>query len=212
MMTTFQFWSARSLTGLFWVLCIAIAAYGGQLFLGDLQQKLPFMLYHVTARPVMLLTHIGASACALVLMLIQLLPQLRRARPGLHRWAGRFYGVAILVGGAAGLGLSVTSEAPLVARAGFATLALVWIGATACGIWHVRAGRLAAHRTWMLRSAALTFAAVTLRLLLPVLLASGVPFELAYSVVAWACWLPNLVVVELVLNRAGVARRNVAPA
>jgi hypothetical protein len=49
----------------------------------------------------------------------------------------------------------------------------------------------------MVRNFALTFAAVTLRLWLPGSVLSGVPFEVAYPIVAWLCWVPNLVVAEL---------------
>ena len=48
--------------------------------------------------------HVFASAVALVLGPLQFSTRLRTARPGLHRWSGRFYlGVGILLGGLAGL-------------------------------------------------------------------------------------------------------------
>jgi len=53
----------------------------------------------------------------------------------------------------------------------------------------------------MVRNFALTFAAVTLRLWLPASIASGVAFEVAYPVVAWLCWVPNLVLAEWLFNR-----------
>ena len=48
----------------------------------------------------------------------------------------------------------------------------------------------------MVRSYALTLAAVTLRFYLPASLANGLPFEAVYAVIAWACWVPNLIVAE----------------
>jgi Predicted membrane protein (DUF2306) len=48
----------------------------------------------------------------------------------------------------------------------------------------------------MIRSYALTLAAVTLRLYLPASIALGVDFRSAYRVISWACWLPNLAVAE----------------
>jgi hypothetical protein len=53
----------------------------------------------------------------------------------------------------------------------------------------------------MIRNFALTFAAVTLRLWLPASVVSGVPFGIAYAIVAWLCWLPNLAVAEWMLGR-----------
>ncbi len=53
----------------------------------------------------------------------------------------------------------------------------------------------------MIRNFALTFAAVTPRLWLPACVASGLPFEIAYPAIAWVCWLPNLVVAELLVHQ-----------
>jgi hypothetical protein len=51
----------------------------------------------------------------------------------------------------------------------------------------------------MIRSYALCLAAVTLRLWLPVGLAQGVRFEVMYPLVAWLCWVPNLMLAEWVV-------------
>jgi hypothetical protein len=53
----------------------------------------------------------------------------------------------------------------------------------------------------MVRNFAPAFVAVTLRLWLPGSMAAGVPFGLAYPVIAWLCWVPNLIVAEWVLKR-----------
>jgi hypothetical protein len=53
----------------------------------------------------------------------------------------------------------------------------------------------------MVRNFALTFAAVTLRLWLPTAIIAGAPFELAYPVIAWLCWVPNLLLAELLLRQ-----------
>jgi predicted membrane protein DUF2306 len=57
------------------------------------------------------------------------------------------------------------------------------------------------HRRWMVRNFALTFAAVTLRLWIPMSFAAGIPFEIAYPAIAWLCWVPNLLLPEYYLNR-----------
>jgi hypothetical protein len=56
----------------------------------------------------------------------------------------------------------------------------------------------------MIRNFALTFAAVTLRLYLPLGFLSGLRFEDFYPALAWLCWVPNLVIAEwcLVPSRA----------
>jgi hypothetical protein len=58
----------------------------------------------------------------------------------------------------------------------------------------------------MMRSYALAFAAVTLRLYLPIFQITHVDFMIAYRITAWLCWVPNLAFAELVLVRAGWLR------
>jgi hypothetical protein len=53
----------------------------------------------------------------------------------------------------------------------------------------------------MIRSYSLTFAAVTLRVWLPIGLMAGLSSTDAYQAVAWVCWVPNLVVAEWVILR-----------
>jgi hypothetical protein len=59
----------------------------------------------------------------------------------------------------------------------------------------------------MIRTAALTLGAVTLRLQLPLAtVAMGLPFEDAYPVIAWSSWVPNALVAEWLLRRHNAKR------
>jgi hypothetical protein len=53
----------------------------------------------------------------------------------------------------------------------------------------------------MIRSYALTLAAVMLRIYLPLSQVFAIPFEPAYQTIAWLCWVPNLVVAEWLILR-----------
>jgi hypothetical protein len=44
----------------------------------------------------------------------------------------------------------------------------------------------------MARNFSLAFAAVMLRLYIPASVLAGIDFTVAYPVIAWLCWLPNL--------------------
>lgn len=146
--------------------------------------------------------HVFGAAVALLCGPFQLLPRLRTARPRLHRWLGRVYlSAGVLVGGAAGLYMAQFAFGGLPGRLGFATLALVWLATGARAWTAIRGGDIATHRRWMTRNFALTFAAVTLRLYLPLALVAGIPFETAYPVIAWACWLPNLAAAEWLVRK-----------
>ena len=75
-------------------------------------------------------------------------------------------------------------------------LAITWLITTAMAYLRVRQGDIVRHRMWMVRSYALTLAAVTLRIYLPITQIKGIPFESAYPVIAWMCWVPNLLLAE----------------
>jgi uncharacterized membrane protein len=141
--------------------------------------------------------HVFASALALLLGPFQFSSRLRSRRPGLHRWTGRVYlGVAVLVGGLAGLYIAQYAFGGLPGKLGFACLAVAWLYTGVRAYAAIRRGDVVTHRRWMIRNFALAFAAVTLRLYLPAAFVLRIPFELAYPVIAWACWLPNLAVAE----------------
>ena len=88
---------------------------------------------------------------------------------------------------------------------GFLLLAILWIVFTALGVAQAWQGNFAAHRAWMLRSVALTFAAVMLRIYMAPMVASGWTVVETYDVTAWASWVPNLLAVEWALRRRSAA-------
>jgi len=150
--------------------------------------------------------HASLAATALTVGPIQFIPKLRAARPRLHRWTGRIYIFACLAGGSAGLLLAWGTDAGPVAQFGFGALAVSWIFCTARAWRLAVARRFVEHRRWMVRSFALTLAAVTLRLYLPIAPVLGYPFLDGYRIISWMCWVPNLLAAELYLNRARIWR------
>ena len=178
-------------------LVVALVSYR---YLAGVGPLAPEILQNAFARP-WLTVHVAGAATALLIAPAQFVARVRRARPGAHRMLGRIYVVGCVVGGVGGLILAPGSTAGPIATAGFGVLAALWIFAT------VRAWRLAVqrrfveHRAWMLRSFALTFAAVTLRIGLVVLPLAGMSFLDAYRALAFLSWIPNLLVVELLLAR-----------
>lgn len=147
-----------------------------------------------------IIAHVAGGILALGLGPFQFLTGLRTKRPVIHRWIGRFYLLGILLGGVAGLYMASFAYTGVVASLGFGALAVLWLITGALAYTHIRRGNTTAHRRWMIRNFALTFAAVTLRLQLP-FLSMGFGFEVGYMIVAWSCWLPNLLLVEWFLNR-----------
>jgi uncharacterized membrane protein len=141
--------------------------------------------------------HITGSAFAMLTGAFQFYGPLRRKFPRIHRWTGRVYVAACVFGGIAGGMIALTSTAGPIAGWGFFLLAVLWLISTLSG-WAAALRRdFKAHEVWMMRSFALTFAAVTLRLYLPIgPMFTGGEFLPAYRIIAWAAWVPNLLIVE----------------
>ena len=171
------------------------------------------MLRAVIARvPVQALSHMLVAPVALILGPFQFLPGLRARHPRVHRWSGRVYVLACVVAGAAALATAPYASGGPVAGLGFGILAALWIGTT-LGAWRAAVGRdFALHRRLMRFSYAMTFAAVTLRLQIPIGFALGYPSYSAMSVwLAYTSWIPNVAVVAL-YSMAEALRRPAAPA
>jgi uncharacterized membrane protein len=194
------------------ILSLGVAGYAiivyGLLPLGSLLH--PDMRATYNAYPLAIYAHVFASAVALIVGPFQFWTRLRKERPQLHRWLGRCYLlIGVGTGGSAGLFMAFHAFGGLPAQLGFGCLALLWLYTGYRAYRAIRARDIASHRRWMVRNFALTFAAVMLRLYLPASVVSGIAFEAAYPVIAWLCWLPNMVAAELLLNRTPATTGNV---
>lgn len=151
--------------------------------------------------------HFLGGGLALLLGPWQFSPRLRARFLAGHRWIGRAYVIAVLTGAVAGLYMAPRADGGLVSAAGFGLLAALWILTVGLAWSAARSGDIAAHRRWMVRNFALTYAAVMLRLYLPLSQVAGYGFDEAYQVVAWMCWVPNLIVADWLLLSASSSRR-----
>lgn len=146
--------------------------------------------------PIAAFLHLGGGILALVLGAFQVNRSFRARRRMLHRRLGAVYFFGVLASGFGGLVLAAGSAGGMVAHLGFGACALAWLGTTLLGAWTIWTRDFAAHERWMLRSYAVTFAAVMLRIWMPLSGIAGIPMALSYPVVAWLSWVPNLLVVE----------------
>jgi hypothetical protein len=182
---------------------MGVAAYGASAMVLSTSGQLPSMPHHYPDRVIAAALHFGVGGLVLLIGPFQFLPGLRSRRPVLHRWTGRVYVAGCLASGIAALIMSPYVHTGTVARVGFTLLALGWLITTSIAFGMALNRRFAGHRRWMVRSYALTLAAVSLRLLLPSTSALGIPFEEAYPVIAYACWVPNVIIAEWWLRRPG---------
>jgi hypothetical protein len=159
-------------------------------------------------------THIAASGFAMILGAFQFSKTLRRKAPTVHRWMGYGYVTACTVGGLAGGTIAMSSTAGPVAGWGFLLLAIFWVPFTLLALAAAMRKDFVSHERWMIRSFALTFGAVTLRIYLPIaIIMNHGEFPLdAYRAIAWLAWVPNLIVAELFIATLRKPRRpKVAP-
>lgn len=184
------------------LLSIGVAGYGLYAYLALTPGTTvhPEMKAAYAAHPVRIVLHVAFSAVALLVGPLQFFPGLRR-RVRLHRALGYIYFTGVLGGGLSGLATAFIAYGGLVGRTGFGLLAVAWLWSGLAALAAIRRRDFAAHERWAVRSFALCFAAVTLRLWLPLAMASGLRFEDFYPAVAWLCWVPNLLLVEWVLLR-----------
>jgi len=148
--------------------------------------------------------HIGLGALALLIGGFQFIGKLRDKSTGIHRTVGKIYIASVFVSAAAGLGIAVFADGGIAAKLGFAALALLWFYSNYRAYSAIRRVDITEHRAWMIRNYGLTFAAVTLRLWLPLFLAGfRMDFIIAYPIIAWLSWVPNLMVAEFIVRSYG---------
>ena len=146
-------------------------------------------------------THIIFGGIALLTGWSQFSAGLRRTRLQLHRNLGKIYVISVALSGVAAVYIGFYATGGLVTAVGFISLGVVWLSTTFMAFKAVREKRIQDHQKWMILSYAACFAAVTLRIWLPILISIFGEFMMAYKVVAWLCWVPNMLVALLIVRR-----------
>ena len=193
---------STTMFGLMTLMALAVALVSARYLLPEVPFPAPPMVVQMTNWPLAVLAHVGGGVTALALGSFQLVTR-RGSRRIWHRWAGRVYVLACLTSAVAGFWLALHASAGPVATAGFGALAVVWFGSTVMGWRKAVAGEFAQHRRWMIRSLSLTFAAVTLRIMLPLIPLTGLEFVEGYRAISFLCWVPNLLLAEAWLRTFG---------
>jgi uncharacterized membrane protein len=191
----------------FTLLTLACLGVGGYTWYGYTVRPLgslvhPDMQAVYESQRVGIYAHVFGASLALLLGPWQFLPGLRQRRPALHRLIGRIYlGIAVLVGGLAGLYMSFFAFGGIISTLGFASLAVVWLATGALALRAILRGDVTSHRRWMIRNFSLACAAITLRVGLGLCFAAGLAFEDFYVWLAWVSWIPNALFAEFIIRR-----------
>jgi hypothetical protein len=157
--------------------------------------------------------HISLGAISMLTGWSQFIKGLRNRNLNLHRTIGKVYLIAVALSGLGGLYIALFASGGMVSVFGFSGLALAWLFTTSRAYLSIRNKDVDRHQYWMIRSYALCWAAVTLRMWLPLLqFALGMEFLTAYRIIAWLCWVPNLVVAELIITSLKKDKKILNPA
>jgi uncharacterized membrane protein len=183
-------------------LAIAIAGYALS-FLVRGEAAFPTNLRDsFAARPWGIYTHVLFGAIGLGLGPFQFRRGLLVRNRPLHRRIGQVYVVASVMVGVSGMYMAWYSSGGWITHFGFGLLGLATFITALKAYFHIRGREVASHREWMIRNYALLFAAVTLRIELPLLAGFMNEFDTPYAIVSWLCWVPNLLVAEWYVRRS----------
>lgn len=146
--------------------------------------------------------HITSSLLVLFAGLPQFLPQLTKKFTSFHRWLGKCY-VLLVLGLAApsGLILAQFANGGIASKAGFTMQCIVWWCCTFMAYKRIKEKNFKDHIGWMIRSYAVTLAAMSLRTeayLMHYLFLTK-PIE-TYVTVTWLSWVGNLFLAEMLIS------------
>jgi uncharacterized membrane protein len=159
----------------------------------------------------LLVTHVFTALIALVLGPLQFIPAIRTRRQ-VHRTIGRVYLLAgVLPAALTAVPVALLSGRPIT-QIGLTIPAILWLITGALAYRAARRHDYAQHQNWMMRNYALTFLAVTSRILVPLLLLAQIPFTTspgsirdnapAMIPIGQALgWIVNLIAAEILIGR-----------
>lgn len=146
-------------------------------------------------------THIIFGGIALLAGWSQFSKDIRNKQLNLHRYLGKIYVFCVMLSSLAGIFIGFYASAGWIAKVGFICLGIVWFSTTLAAYRFIILKDITRHQKMMIYSYGACFAAVTLRIWLPLLISYFGDFIPAYRIVAWLCWVPNIIVAHYLVLR-----------
>jgi uncharacterized membrane protein len=189
---------------LFCFFCIVIGLYPITYFLIDrefglLAFKDPELLQKVGWN-IFFYGHIIFGGVALLIGWTQFSTKWRTQHINRHRTIGKIYLGSVAISGVSGLYIALYATGGFVSSLGFLCLDIIWLVTTILAYTSIRKKQILQHENYMILSYAACFAAVTLRIWLPILTPLAGGFVPAYRIVAWLSWAPNILVALLIIR------------
>lgn len=190
---------------LFVIICILALLIGAYpLIYVFVEHKYTFLgtkspeIFHNLIWRVAFFAHIIFGGISLFIGWRQFGSKFRNRYLNLHRTIGKFYVVSVLISSVSAIYIGFYANGGVISATGFICLGLVWLVTTLLGVFAIRKGEIIKHKRFMIYSYACTFAAVTLRIWLPLLQNITHNPLGSYLAVAWLCWVPNVLVAYFV--------------
>lgn len=212
-MTTGPAVATRRKTRKVWLMLIIATVFGAVLVSPYLTLDIDNSRLDVTggAHYALFVAHIFTAFIALVLGPLQFIPAIR-GRRRIHRTIGRLYLLAGVLPAAITAAPVALLSGRIITQIGLTTAAILWLITGALAYRAARRHDYLRHQNWMMRSYALTFLAVTARVLVPLLLLAQTPFTASSGSIgdnATAMipigqtlgWIVNLIAAEALIRR-----------
>ena len=146
-------------------------------------------------------SHIIFGGISLLTGCVQFSQKFRERRLTLHRNIGKIYIISVFISSVSGIYIALNATGGIIASAGFMVLGIIWFTATFSAFTAIRKQNLNMHRSMMIYSYSACFAAVTLRIWLPLLQLIFGNFITAYQAVSWLCWVPNIFIAHFIIKK-----------
>ncbi|NNC11994.1 DUF2306 domain-containing protein [Planctomonas sp. JC2975] len=156
--------------------------------------------------------HIAGGTTALIAGPINLVNALRNGYTRTHRVFGTIYAVAVAFSATCAIFMSfhaypgIIPGGRFIVTSGFCTLGIVWLFTLAMALRGILIkGDIQAHRFWIITNFSLTFAAVVIRGENGAIIAADM-FSRLYPWLAWASWVPCVIVGMLLARQVNRSR------
>jgi hypothetical protein len=170
--------------------------HGKGLFAGKTKELLENVAWHTA-----FYIHITFGGIALLIGWTQFSKNLRNRYLNTHRMIGKIYVASVILSSLAGFYIALFASGGIISTLGFGSLAAVWFFTVLMAYTSIIKKEIKQHENWMIRNYALTFAAVTLRIYLPLSQIMHIDFITAYRVISWICWVPNLIIAGIIISK-----------
>ncbi|REG92985.1 putative membrane protein DUF2306 [Flavobacterium aquicola] len=142
--------------------------------------------------------HVCTSIFTLLAGFTQFNQNILKQYSSIHRWIGKLYVFVVLfLASPSGFFIGLFANGGFFSKISFVILSILWFYFTLKGFLLIKKSNIKSHKAFMMRSFALAFSAITLRLwkVIIVYLFHPAPMDV-YQIIAWLGWIPNLLVIE----------------